>query len=185
MKNEIVKFANKEINTFEKDGVVYVAMKPIIEALGLAWNKQFELIKRDYVLNSTITVTGIVAKDGKSRNMSCLPLKYLNGYLFKVNANRYKGDKRETIAKYQMECYEVLFNYWNNGGAINSRASEEQLTVLHSELNMVKPTSKYGSISSLTCQEKKCLVKSYFRSGKNKNEKKQKEVSDMFQPELI
>jgi hypothetical protein len=51
--------------------------------------------------------------DGKQYEMVCLPLDYLNGWLFKINANRYKGDdRREVIIRYQRECYRVLADHF-------------------------------------------------------------------------
>ncbi len=86
----------------------FVAVKPICEALGLDWGSQHKLIVADPVLSSTISVTETVGADGKSRKMVCLPLDYLNGWLFKINARRYKGERQALIIRYQRECYRVL-----------------------------------------------------------------------------
>lgn len=43
-------------------------MPPIVEAMGLAWNGQLELIKNDSVLSPTMHVTCIVAEDEKKAN---------------------------------------------------------------------------------------------------------------------
>jgi hypothetical protein len=40
--------------------------------------------------------------------MLCLPLKYLNGWLFGVNASRVKPELRERVIQYQRECYDIL-----------------------------------------------------------------------------
>ncbi len=40
--------------------------------------------------------------------MQCLPLDYLNGWLFGVNANRVKEGIRDNLVRYQRECYRVL-----------------------------------------------------------------------------
>jgi len=129
-----VPFYGNELIVVEKNGQQMVAMKPIVEALGLDWGKQQELIKRDPVLSSTATVTGVVAKDGKVREMICLPLEFLNGWLFKVPASRYTGEKREIIGKYQRECYKVLSQYFHAGGAISPNADGQQLNGLATQL---------------------------------------------------
>ena len=41
--------------------------------------------------------------------MACLPLRYLNGWLFGVNADRVKEEIRDRVIRYQEECYDVLF----------------------------------------------------------------------------
>jgi hypothetical protein len=40
--------------------------------------------------------------------MLCLPLKYLDGWLFGVNANRVKPELRGRVIQYQRECYDIL-----------------------------------------------------------------------------
>lgn len=40
--------------------------------------------------------------------MLCLPLEFLNGYLFGINANRVREDIRDRVIRYQRECYQVL-----------------------------------------------------------------------------
>jgi len=117
-KQEIVKFQGHNIVTLQLNGEPHVAMKPIVYAMGLKWADQYRLIKKDPVLNSTIGLTPTVDRSGKKREMICLPLKYLNGWLFKINPTRYKDPAlRETIIKYQRECYQALHDYWHGGKA--------------------------------------------------------------------
>lgn len=114
MNIEVFKFEKADLQIVrEQSGRILVVMKPICDALCLDWQAQHKLITADPVLNSTISVTETVGADGKSREMVCLPLDYLNGWLFKINANRYKGDdRRETIIRYQRECYRVLADHF-------------------------------------------------------------------------
>nr|DAG73862.1 MAG TPA: hypothetical protein [Caudoviricetes sp.] len=184
-----VNFHGNEIAVIEKDGKQYVAMKPIVEAMGLEWKKQHALIHRDPVLSSTVTVTGVVAEDGKKREMVCLPLDYLNGWLFKIPASRYTGKKREAIIMYQKECYKALFDYFHKGAAVNPNATDEQLQALYQTLTeemerrisaeaemkalerLVKviaqdalPKTKYGEISERNGLPRTHFMRSCFRS---------------------
>jgi hypothetical protein len=190
-KNEITKvpFYGNEIVVIEKKGRQYVAMKPIVKALGLARHKQYELIQRDLVLSAKgIPVTGIPSKGGP-QEMFCLPLEYLNGWLFKVPASRYKGKKREAIIKYQEECYRALYDYFHSGAAINPDIKLEQVDAVLSKLlaeisqkdeqilalrqtcedrqeiiDAVTSDSVFGEISSVTGKRKFVLVRQHFRS---------------------
>jgi hypothetical protein len=38
----------------------------------------------------------------------CIPLDYLSGFLFGINADRVKPEYREDVIRYQRECYKVL-----------------------------------------------------------------------------
>lgn len=89
---------------------VYIPLRPLVDALGLAWSGQFERLQRDAVLSKItrgVRVTRTPEKGGE-QEMLCLPLDYLNGWLFGVNANRVKDTVRDKLIRYQMECYRVL-----------------------------------------------------------------------------
>ncbi len=85
---QTIQFYNRTLTTFEQNNIHYVAMKPICENIGLAWNAQFERIRRDDVLSSTVVMITIVAEDGKKREMLCLPIQYLNGWLFGIDVKK-------------------------------------------------------------------------------------------------
>lgn len=108
----------------DQAGEKLVAVRPICEAIGLAWNGQYERILRDDVLKSTVRIMRTVAVDGKSRELVCLPLDYLNGWLFGVDVARAKPEIREALNHYKRECFGVLAAYWQQGEAINPRSSE-------------------------------------------------------------
>lgn len=83
----------------------------------LAWPGQFERIKRDAVLSEetmSVSVT-LMDIDTESRRphtseMLALPLEFINGFLFGINASRVKEEIRENLIRYQRECYKVLAN---------------------------------------------------------------------------
>ena len=97
------------------DGERLVAMKPICEAIGLDWEAQYKRIMRDDVLASTISMMEMVATDGKRRERACLPLDYLNGWLFGIDTNRCREEIRPRLIEYQRECYRALAAYWMDG----------------------------------------------------------------------
>lgn len=95
--------------------VIYVPIRPICDFLGVAWDPQRRRINRDPVLadvmmSVTVTVTDIdpSSRRPRSSDMLCLPLDYLNGWLFGINAARVKEEIRERLITYQRECYRVL-----------------------------------------------------------------------------
>lgn len=101
----------------EEDGrqEVYVPLRPICDYLGIDWASQRKRITRDPVLSETMMSMVIMTTDidpesrrPRSSEMSCLPLKFLNGWLFGVNASRVKEELRERLIRYQRECYDVL-----------------------------------------------------------------------------
>jgi len=112
-----VDFHGDQLMAIEKNGERLVPMRPLVTAMGLEWKVHHKMVMRDIVLSSTVSITETVGADGKVREMVCLPLRYLNGWLFKINAARYLDpEKRDTIIQYQKECYQVLFNHFHPAG---------------------------------------------------------------------
>lgn len=107
-----VEFHGATLSASIIDGAPCVAIRPIVEALGLDWASQFTRIKRHPVLSATVVVTTTVAEDGKNREMMFLPLSMLNGWLFGVSVNRVKPELRDKLIQYQRECFEVLADHF-------------------------------------------------------------------------
>jgi len=107
-----VPFYGSKIPVIEKNGKLMVAMKPIVEAMGLDWSGQLQIIKNDPVLSEGMAVTSIPSSGG-NQETTCLPLEFLNGWLFKIPASRYTGCRRDAILKYQRECYQALYRHFH------------------------------------------------------------------------
>jgi len=87
-------------------------MKPICENIGLDWDSQKKRINRNKILNSTKVIMTSVAKDGKNREVLCLPLGYLNAWVAGIEVKRVKSEIRDILRLYQLECYDVLCNHF-------------------------------------------------------------------------
>ncbi len=109
---QVVKFNNQDVPVFFHENKPYVAMKPICENIGLDWVSQHKRIQRNHVLNSTMVMMTIVAQDGKNREMVTLPIGFLNGWLAGVDINKVKPEIKDTLIKYQLECYDVLYKHF-------------------------------------------------------------------------
>ena len=111
-KSKIVKFNNQHIPVYFVGDKPFVAMKPICENIGLDWDGQRQRIKRNHVLNSTACMIKVVAQDNKDREVLALPFSMLNGWLLGVDANKVKPEIKDTLVKYQLECYDVLYKHF-------------------------------------------------------------------------
>ena len=110
---QTINFNNQQLLTVEKDGIKYVAVKPICDSLGLDWASQFTKIKSNEVLEPTIVFITTVAEDGKNREMVCLPIDMINGWLFTISPSKVSEEIRPVVLYYQRECYRALFEFWN------------------------------------------------------------------------
>ena len=129
LSTQTISFNNQSLVTFEQDSVHYTAMKPICDNIGLEWGSQYNRIKRDDVLNSVIFIMKMTGNDGKDYQMICLPIEYLNGWLFGIDVNRCKPEIRETLIKYKKECYQALHDYWFKGKAERTINPEQQQAI--------------------------------------------------------
>lgn len=131
-------FNGQQIITAMAAGVAYVAMKPIVENLGMSWGTQQQKLMKQLDKFNCIHMN-MVAADGKLRKLLCLPLKKLNGWLFSINPEKVRDDIRDKLIQYQEECFTVLHDYWTKGKAENARkkTSVDDRTPLRDAVNML------------------------------------------------
>ena len=105
-----------------KDGTVYVPLRPICDLLGVNWAGQQQRVKRDIVLSEVAMIVCVThthidpsSRQRRTQDMLAIPLDYLNGWLFGMNASRVKEQVRDQLVRYQRECYRVLFNAFQTG----------------------------------------------------------------------
>lgn len=87
---------------------VYIPLRPIAEYLGLNWSGQYQRVKGDEVLADVVRSVWVTQTEAGGRTLLCLPLEYLSGWLFGIEARRVKPELKEKILRYRKECYRVL-----------------------------------------------------------------------------
>ncbi|SMO61074.1 P22_AR N-terminal domain-containing protein [Balnearium lithotrophicum] len=126
---------------------VWVAVRPLIENLGLDWSKQYRKIIADPVLSQVVAqkATTSQGKDGKTYQvkMLCLPLEYINGLLFKINPSKIPNPQvREKVILYQKECYKALYNYFIADKVERAYSFEEFVKWAELEIKTIKAKSQ-------------------------------------------
>jgi hypothetical protein len=133
-----------------EDGTVYVPIRPICDYLGVDWSAQRQRVIRDLVLSEVakgvvvITTPSKSGRGGGPQEMLCLPLDYLNGWMFGINAQRVKDEVRDTIVRYQRECYRVLADaFLSPATAVSpADASDQVLQQLYNMALVIAATTK-------------------------------------------
>ena len=110
-----IPFHSKPLCLIDADGKPYVAMRPIVDGMGLAWAPQERKLKNRFA--STVTILDTVALDGKQRQMLCLPLDKLPAWLLSINPRKVNPAVRAAVERYQAESEAVLWHYWTSGSA--------------------------------------------------------------------
>ena len=124
---QTIQFNSQSLVTFEQNGTHYTAMKPICENIGLCWDGQRQRIQRDEVLSEGAVII-TVPSNGGDQQMICLPIEYINGWLFGIDIKRCKPEIRETLIMYKKECYQALYNYWNKPQQLALPEPEKKFT---------------------------------------------------------
>lgn len=125
----------------EIDGQPYVPARPISDALGLSWARQFRKLKSDerrwaVALMATETPVGL-------RTVVCLPLRKVPAWLMTIHAGKVKPETRDKLRRYQAECDDALWAYWNDGVAVNPQPQS------HGEMPPVPALRRKGRLSIL------------------------------------
>ncbi|HGP2752165.1 TPA: phage antirepressor N-terminal domain-containing protein [Salmonella enterica] len=133
-----VPFNGQQILTAMAAGVTYVAMRQIVENIGIDWTGQSVKLRKMKDKFNCRDIS-MVAADGKLRKLLCIPLKKLNGWLFSINPEKVRADIRDKLIQYQEECFTVLHDYWTKGKAENARkkTSVDDRTPLRDAVNML------------------------------------------------
>jgi hypothetical protein len=125
------------------DGMVYIPIRPICQNLGVSWPSQSNRISRDPIL-SEVKGVFMVNTPGGQQQAVCLPLDYLNGWLFKMDASRVRPDIKEPLLRYQRECYRILADAFigQNTAVQPAGDSDEPLVQLHNMALVIAATTR-------------------------------------------
>ena len=146
-----VNFKGDTLITLEKDGEHYVAIRPIVENMGLEWSTQKQKLDRTPKFGCVHMNT---PTNGGTQKMLCIPIRKLNGWLFSINPQKVRADIRHIVEQYQEECFTVLHDYWNEGVAINPRLTSTDTLPLRNAVNMATGVLKldYSTIYKMIHQ---------------------------------
>jgi P22_AR N-terminal domain/ORF6C domain len=125
----IIDFYGDEITTalvsIENQSLIYIPLRPICEYLGLSWSGQRERVNRDPVLSGEARFVRVTRTNlGGNPNILCLPLDFINGFLFGMNASRVKPELQEKVIRYQRECYRILAETFQAESSLTHESSD-------------------------------------------------------------
>lgn len=132
--HEIVKLdlTAGSVQTVLVDGQPHIVVRSAVESLGLDWKNQYEKLKtRSW---ATMVQATTVAADGKSRQMTVVPVRTFLMLLATVNEHRVAEAHRSTLVAFQNETADAIEAYWTRGGVVNERATDEQLDALQQQI---------------------------------------------------
>lgn len=128
-----IPFHNTTIAAAIIDDVAHVALRPLCESMGIQFEAQHKRLGR--TAWASMSVMDMVAADGRRREMAMIDRRTFTMWLATIDAKRLKNPSaKEMVETFQNEAAAALDAYFNEGGAINSRATGEQLEDLHGQI---------------------------------------------------
>jgi hypothetical protein len=91
------------------DGGLYVPLRPLTDFLGVDFSGQRQRVLRDEVLAPRLRPVVLAGADGRQRELLCLPLSLLPGWLFSIQPSRVKPELAPKLRQYRAECFDVLW----------------------------------------------------------------------------
>lgn len=159
MTNSISRINGIDIVVVEKDGEIYVPIKPICDAIGIDARAQREKIQSDEILSSTGVLSTSVGGDGKEREMFCLPLKYVYGWLFTINPKNVAESARESVVRYRRECYDVLYDHFTGSMRRTIETNNAEIEILK-EINTAIADEKEAKTRKKKAEESLAKLRS-------------------------
>lgn len=102
---KFLEFNGKTIYFLSKDGVYWIAIKPICDALEVDYNRQFQNLKDHPTYSQLFAIQQMVGADNRIRKMVALPERYIYGWLSNIRS------KSPELIKYQLLCCDILYTY--------------------------------------------------------------------------
>lgn len=102
-----VNFHGDELVAAEQDGITFVPLKQICDNLGIGWEEQRQRIQNDDILSEVTQLIHLPNGRGNP-NVLAIPVDYIQGWMFGINANQIRFEMRERLLLYKRECYRVL-----------------------------------------------------------------------------
>ena len=157
MKLVAVEFNNNQIEVIEETQSIVIS--DICEALGINSSSQIKKLQADESYESKLIK---VQTKGGLQEVFTIPLSKLNGWLFSINPNKVKPEVKQKLIEYKKECFNVLNSYFNNGIAINHRATENDLQKILTQIEKQNQEINNLKKQLATKDEKEYPFKGYY-----------------------
>lgn len=143
--------ANILVQAGDTPETTMVAMKPVVEGMGLDWSAQRQKMDRHPVLSICTVVTPFqIPGDDQEREHTLLPLNRLHFWLATVHPDRIKDEQiRARVILYQTEAADVLFDHFF-GRAIGHGDDRQDRHFGISKMTIHKVTNLEKTVDDLT-----------------------------------
>lgn len=120
-----VNFRQDTLYGFKQDDGIFLAVKPMCDAMGIAWEPQRKRINRDPVLHKATSIMEVPFGGAKGQETTCILLKRVNYWLATIDARRITDEIiRDKVVLYQEECADALYEHFAGRSALVEHEGE-------------------------------------------------------------
>lgn len=132
--------SNASLSASLIDGAPFVALKPICEAVGVAYSAQLQKLRGKAW--ATVSMSNMVAADGKSREMAMIDRRTMTMWLATIDENRVAEQARPIVRAFQAEAADALDAYFSTGAAINPRGTLSTYDILRAQIDQLEAAER-------------------------------------------
>jgi hypothetical protein len=137
--NSLLKFNGRKIPYVNIEGTNYIAIRPVCDALGINYNRQYQNLKKDDILNGVFAIQQMRDPENRMRNYVALPEYFFFGWLYNVSSGS------TALKEYKFQCYRALWNYFQGNGAERKKIMRQRAQVkaeIHEIKDQLKATNE-------------------------------------------
>lgn len=126
---EIVRipFRGTELLAVDQGGKPHIVLKPALESIGVDYSAQLTKLRRRSWAGMGQSP---IPTPGGAQQMVTVDVRTFLMLLATIDESRVAEHVRPLLVAYQKEVADAVEAYWTKGGAINPRATEDQLAVI-------------------------------------------------------
>lgn len=94
-----------------------VPIRPICDALGLAWAAQHQKLQSHPTFGPTVMIIMTVGADGKQRQMFAMPADMVMGWLLTIHPNKVAPRARGALVEFQRHLFRAAYEAWSSARA--------------------------------------------------------------------
>jgi hypothetical protein len=106
-----VTFHSAELLLVDYGGDPFVPMRPLVDGIGLNWKSQRAKLRSSRFAAAVVDLT-LIDRVGQCREMPCLPLRKLPGWLMTLSPHNACQRIRKKVIAYQQRCDDALWLHW-------------------------------------------------------------------------
>jgi hypothetical protein len=126
-----IPFHGDEVLVVDVEGKPHIVLKPTLEAIGLDYWTQVEKLRaKSWAATRQSPVAKANDPYGKTYDMLTCDIRTFLMLLATIDERRVAKDVAPKLIAYQAEVADAIEAYWTKGGALNPRATDDQLAAI-------------------------------------------------------